>query len=147
MRCRTAMPPSFVRKSERRGVRPSPRTDVGAYLFGTLRRRIADHYRERFRHPPPAPLPEGWEAWSEDDAPAALLERRDLREVVQIALGLLAPRDREALLARYRRAESLREIAALLGCTEKAAEMRLHHARRRLADRLHAVGFAWGTSS
>lgn len=59
--------------------------------------------------------------------------RADARLVLSSLLELSEP-DREILLLAAWECLSTREIAEALGCSENAAAIRLHRARRRLAD-------------
>ena len=66
-----------------------------------------------------------------DDGPLpdAVLEREETRTMVNAAMAQLPPHYREALEAKYLRGRSVRDIAAALGLTEKAAESQLTRAR------------------
>jgi RNA polymerase sigma factor (sigma-70 family) len=64
--------------------------------------------------------------------------RLDVRAVVDVIL-MLPERDREVLLLAAWERLSTAEIASVLGCSENAAALRLHRARRRLVE-LHRKG-------
>jgi RNA polymerase sigma-70 factor (ECF subfamily) len=117
--------------------------DPGAYLIGTARRRIADHYRRAARVAPPVALPPGWEAFCDRPLPPEALGARELRDLVHVALGLLRGPDREALLAHYRDGVPVAEIGERLGAGTKAAEMRLRRARETFRRRFEEVGRDW----
>jgi RNA polymerase sigma-70 factor (ECF subfamily) len=56
--------------------------------------------------------------------------------VISRALGLLAPADAEVLRLAYWEDLSTRDVAFVLGCTDGAARVRLHRARRHLRELL-----------
>lgn len=63
-------------------------------------------------------------------APAAMEDERT--QVLRIAFARLRPEYQEVLRMHYLEATSAREVAALLGVTQKAVEGRLYQARRAL---------------
>lgn len=73
---------------------------------------------------------------------------RRIQPVLDEALASLSSKDREALLLRFYRSLSVREIAAALGIATDAAQKRLDRAterlRRQLSRRGHEVGGALG---
>lgn len=133
---------SFVALFRARAAGREPE-DAGAYLLATARNRVADLFRRRAIAPPTVVLPDGWEAFCEAPMAPDALEREELRDLVHVALGLLAAADRAALLARYRQGLSVAEIAGRDGGTEKAVEMRLRRAREAFRLRFLEVGRDW----
>jgi RNA polymerase sigma factor (sigma-70 family) len=106
-----------------------PRDDALPWLYAVARRVLANEHRgarrraaltERLRvtPPPPTPPPE----------PAAGL--------LDAALARLPDRDREALLLVAWEDLSTAQAAQVMGCSATAMRVRLHRARRRLADAL-----------
>jgi len=81
-------------------------------------------YREEAALVDPAPGPE------------ELVEAQELHPLVLEAVGELSPKVRRATLLFYFEQLSLREIAALLGCSVGAVKGRLHKARQELRERL-----------
>jgi RNA polymerase sigma-70 factor (ECF subfamily) len=120
-----------------------PPRDAGAWLLGTVRRRVADVWRRRGRRPPPVQLPEGWEGYARERLPAEALEARELRDLVHTALGFLRPEDAALLRARYREGASTAEMARRLGLSPKAVELRLRRAREAFLQRFLRVGRDW----
>ncbi len=57
-------------------------------------------------------------------------------EALLAALGALSPHDRELIQLTYWEKLSYREMAIVLGCSEKAAGIRLSRARQHLRERL-----------
>ena len=83
---------------------------------------VRKQYLEESVHHEPTPVA----------TPLELLERRELQEMVQAALGTL-PEDMAAtFLLRERDGLSYEEIAELLGTTAKTVSTRLHRVRQRL---------------
>jgi RNA polymerase sigma-70 factor (ECF subfamily) len=62
-------------------------------------------------------------------------------DVVAAALAQLSTADREVLTLSAWYELSAHEAAQALGCSRSAYGVRLHRARHRLADRLHAAGY------
>lgn len=120
--------------------------DPGAYLFGTARRRVADHLRRRARRPAPLRLPPDWEQFEARALPPSALETAELRDLVQVAVGLLPGPDARMLLARFREGVSVSEIASRHGLTPKAVEMRLRRARLAFGAHFRRVGRDWLTA-
>lgn len=60
----------------------------------------------------------------------------DLGAVLEECLGELNPADRELIESKYLNGETVRELSAVEGTTEKAVESRLMRLRRRLRERL-----------
>ncbi len=117
--------------------------DAGAYLLGTARRRIADVLRRRARRPEPVSLPAGWEGYGSLPLPDRALQSAELRELVHTALGLLPAGSALLLQDRYRRELPVAQIAARLGTTPKAVEMRLRRARAAFLRRFREIGRDW----
>ena len=69
-------------------------------------------------------------------SPSRGVIREELRDRVREALGRLAPNDREILVMRVLEHLSAREIAGILGITERAAKARQTRALKRLRDLL-----------
>jgi RNA polymerase sigma-70 factor (ECF subfamily) len=69
-------------------------------------------------------------------SPSRRVIREELRDRVRAALGQLAPNDREILVMRVLEHLSAREIAGILGITERAAKARQTRALKRLRDLL-----------
>jgi RNA polymerase sigma factor (sigma-70 family) len=119
--------------------------DAGAWLLGVARRRAMDLRRRHARGHVTTRLPHGWDAYAREALPSEALERREVADLVAVALGLLPPADRALLEARYRDGRTVQELAALASAetTEKAVENRLRRARRRFEERFLAVGRDW----
>jgi RNA polymerase sigma-70 factor (ECF subfamily) len=75
-----------------------------------------------------------------EDAAMASLEARERRESVRDALATLSESDREIIRQVVLDEADLASVGASLGISHGAAKVRLHRARRRLAEAMEAVG-------
>jgi RNA polymerase sigma-70 factor (ECF subfamily) len=71
--------------------------------------------------------------------PSEQLKSSEMAKVVRVAVGALPEELREPLVLSVYEEKSHAEIAAILGCSAKAVEMRLYRARRELRGRLEKV--------
>lgn len=81
---------------------------------------------------------------AQQSAPSRRLEREQMREQIQIALGTIAVKYREVLVMRYLEQLSMREIADCVGATESAIKMRHMRALKELGKALGHVRFSDG---
>ena len=98
------------------------------WLYGVARRLLANHWRAQRAVPPSAELTEAVGSDRHD----GIVRLMDVRA----ALGRLSEDDREILRLVGWEQLSLREAALVLGCGPATARVRLHRARRRLAELL-----------
>lgn len=82
----------------------------------------------------PEPQPASGDAWKE------------MQPVLDDALAALSEKDREALLLRFYRSLSIREIAGMLGIAPDAAQKRVDRATERLRGKLARRGCQAGAS-
>lgn len=119
-----------------------PADEVGLWLYGVARRVLANQRRATGRRL----RLQGRLSDAAATAPATATtteERIDEQGRLAEALHALDADDRELLLLRAWDGLAVGDIATLLGCTPNAASIRLHRARRRLAELLdpkEAVG-------
>lgn len=116
-------------RAHRDGVRIANPT---AWLFGTARFKVVDHYRARTA---------GWEEPIADDERLEVIasdeiERINERAHLIAALDRLPDLQRLAILLRYTDGFSLRETAELIGKSEHAVESMLLRGRRTLRQLL-----------
>lgn len=103
------------------------------WLYGVARHVLSNRFRSRSRREKlalrltqePAELSAGIDE---------IVGVRDETRVLVRALLQLPDADREVLLLAAWEQLSIHEIATVLGCSENAATIRLHRARRRLTD-------------
>jgi RNA polymerase sigma-70 factor, ECF subfamily len=122
----------FVTAFRKAQVVPEP--PIG-WLLGTARRLLANATRGDHRRDRLAVRVAGHVAGAAGDDEGA-------GDVVASALAQLSARDREVLTLSAWYELTADEAALALGCSPAAYNVRLHRARRRLADRLRAAGFA-----
>jgi RNA polymerase sigma-70 factor (ECF subfamily) len=124
---------TFVRLYQGRA-RFRPASNFSSWLFGIAANLGRNHLRSQRRHPT-LPLETAEAATSERD-PGKSAESRERESAVRSAVAKLPSDLREALiLAEYERL-SQAEIASIAGCSVKAVERRLSHARELLRKEL-----------
>jgi RNA polymerase sigma-70 factor (ECF subfamily) len=101
------------------------------WLYGVARRVLANRWRARRAVPPHVELIDG----AAPDRHEGLARLVDVRA----AMGAMSEDDQEILRLVGWEQLSVSEAALVLGCGRTAAKVRLHRARRRLADRLRDV--------
>jgi RNA polymerase sigma-70 factor (ECF subfamily) len=132
---------TFVRLYQRRQ-QLRPDTRLAAWLFTTLTNLCHNQHRWRRRHPalsfdaasvpgeenraPPAAL------ISAGPRPAAVLEQKENRAALQAAIDTLPHDLKTAILLHHYEKQSYREIADVVGCSERGVETRLYRAKQRL---------------
>lgn len=104
-----------------------PEDEPLLWLYGVARRLLANARRARLRRDALVTVLRSVQpaAGHQPGAPGPLLE----------ALGELRSGDREILMLSAWEGLDGRQIAAVLGCSEQAAQQRLHRARKRLQAR------------
>ena len=114
------------------------RADVRPWLFGILTRKLARHYRtEQARYRAFARSGVERDAVENPaDRIAAEVAARAARAPLAVALGRLAPGDRDVLLLVAWGDLSYEEVAAALGIPVGTVRSRLNRARRKVRDAL-----------
>ena len=82
-------------------------------------------------------------AASDDDSPERAAIRSDANRVLASAVTQLSPRLREAVVLRYGKQLTYREMSAILNCPEKTAESRVRLAHAALRDAMKAADYHW----
>lgn len=114
------------------------------WLLGTARRQLANDRRGAHRRDRLAlRIAEHIRAEAPTDGAAG----DAVGQTVVDALAQLAPRDREVLTLSAWYELTAEEAAQALGCSRSAYAVRLHRARRRLADRLADAGLTDRTAA
>lgn len=111
---------------------PANDEEVRLWLYAIARRVVSNHRRGRDRR---LRLVAKLVATTRDNTPHD--DDHDARErshALLSALALLRDEDREVLLLAAWEELSTKQIAAVLDCSENAAAIRLHRARKRLTD-------------
>jgi RNA polymerase sigma factor (sigma-70 family) len=113
----------------------------GAARFDTWMHRVALNLcYDRLRRRRDLPLPEGWDAADDRDAPDAALVAGDEQDRVAAALASLPDRQREAIVLTYYQDLRNAEAAELMGVHVEALESLLARGRRALRARLRETG-------
>ena len=124
---------SFVRVYQGRG-RFNAKSPFSTWLFGIAANLARQHHRWLRRHPT-LPLEAAEEATAPGN-PGLAAESRERELAVKAAVATLPDTLREVLiLSEYERL-SQAEIAIIAGCSVKAVERRLSHAREQLRNEL-----------
>ena len=104
------------------------------WLFGIAANLARNHFRWRGRHPE-SPLDAANEQGVPGD-PAASAEARETGDAIRDAISALPRDQREVLVLSEYEGLSHAEIASVAGCSVKAVERRLSHARETLRREL-----------
>jgi RNA polymerase sigma-70 factor (ECF subfamily) len=80
-------------------------------------------------------------SWTADTNPAKAFDRKELREVIDLALQSLSPNHRAVILMREVEGLSYQEMANIMECSKGTIMSRLFHARRHMQE---AIGEAVG---
>lgn len=117
----------------------------GQYEFW-LRRIAHNLLRSRWRalrrRPPEVPLADAAVAaelalrLTTEDVPPAVLQRKELRDQLLLALTELTSDDQALLIAHYFEGRAQADLAESLGCSPRAVEGRLYRARSALREKL-----------
>lgn len=136
---------TFVRLHERRD-RLRADTNLSAWLFTTLTNFCHNRYRWWRRHPAVS-LDDANEnpattALAEEGTPQQSAEHGEALLALDHAIAALPHDQRTALLLHHFEHLSYREIATVVGCSERGVETRLYRARQTLRDALLTAGVA-----
>jgi len=111
--------------------------DLANWLMRVARNLIIDEYRRRARTPTEAGEDLGDHEYhlraDERDDPHALVERRELSELIHAALAKLSPELRACVILRDLEGLSYQEIAELLHIPEGTVKSRINRGRLELA--------------
>lgn len=135
---------TFIRLHQHRG-KLRPDTNLSAWLYTTLTNLCHNRHRWWRRHPSVSLelLPNESAGPALDDeaaAPDTAAEHRETLAALDAAIAALPHDLRTTLLLHHFEHLSYREIAGVLGCSERGVETRLYRARQALRSALHAVG-------
>ncbi len=133
---------AFVRLHEARG-RLRADTNLSAWLFTALANLCHNHHRWRRRHPEQA-LDHGGAGTGDPGpslesagaGPVGAFQDDETSAAVRAAIDELPPEQKTVLLLHHYERSTCREIAAIVGCSERGVETRLYRARQRLRERL-----------
>lgn len=122
------------------------KTNLPAWLFTTLTNLCLNHLRWQKRHPSvggsetgtgPRLEDEPATPWTEDSAhPGDAMEHDERVRALREEIDQLPHEQKTILILHHYEKMSLREVAAIVGCSEKGVENRLYRTRRRLRSRM-----------
>ena len=125
-----------------------PSRKFSSWLFKIAHNTTIDHLRRRGLDTEPL------ESGEEDDpgplrsiadtsiaGPADELERRELGDALDQAVGALRPEYREVMLLRFRENLAYEEIAEITGLPLGTVKTHIHRARKEMAEILSAMGY------
>lgn len=104
---------------------------VGGWLTGIARHAVADWWRRRVREVPGATDGENADT---GDGPEGVALRRDGADDLRRYLGVLTPREREAIALRFGMEMSSGEIGSAMGISAAAARMLVYRAVMKLRE-------------
>jgi len=108
-----------------------------AYLTAVCRNTALNRARSAKKDAQTGPLPD---AAASRDTPEEQLLKKERQEALMRALSLLSAAEREMFYRKYYYRQPVRQIAAELGMTERAAEGRLYRLKKRLKSELGGDG-------
>jgi len=133
---------TFVRLHQQRA-RLRDDTRLAAWLYTTLTNLCHNRHRWWRRHaaqsldaPAAGSEPAAWALASNDEAPDAAAEHQESIAQLDAAIAALPHDLRTTLLLHHFEQLSYREIARIVGCTERGVETRLYRARQKLRTAL-----------
>jgi RNA polymerase sigma-70 factor (ECF subfamily) len=77
--------------------------------------------------------------------PGKELANTELGQAIETALDSISPKHRLAFVLREFEGLSYKEMADVMNCSEGTVMSRLHHARKKLQNKLIGMGFVEGT--
>ncbi|MCP4249665.1 MAG: sigma-70 family RNA polymerase sigma factor [bacterium] len=126
--------------------KPIPEDELEFWLRGIARNVVRAHWRQVQKRPEAMPIPEPALAAEladrigSDELPVRMLERREIRDQLVLALTRLPTADQELIVGRYFQGRSHDDLAAEIDISARAVEGRLYRARRTLLEVLRDLG-------
>lgn len=117
-------------------------TNLSAWLFTTLANLCHNHHRWRRRHPEESFKPDNdWTSAVASTAsePPAAAEQAETEAEVRAAIEQLPHDQKTAVLLHHFEHLGHREIATIVGCSERGVETRLYRARQNLREKLQPL--------
>ncbi len=115
-----------------------PTDELAFWLRAVARNLVHDHWRTAARRPAhlpmsdPALAAELSERLVTEELPAAVLDRREVRDQLLLAVTELRDDEQALIIEHYFRGASQAELACKLGISDRAVEGRLYRARQAL---------------
>lgn len=130
-----------------------PGDELEFWLRGIARNLVRTHWRRRARRPKDIPLADPDVARELADRlraaelPPDLLERREVRDQLLLAITELASAEQELIVGHYFHGRSHDELAAESGLSPRAIEGRLYRSRKALRDKLRHLDGPLGSAA
>lgn len=129
---------TFVRLYQNRH-KLRPRTNLSAWLFTTLSRLCLNHLRWQKRHPSVTGTPDEADRSGASEIPdpsaahpAIPMEQSEDLKALRQAIDRLPHEQKTILLLHHYESMPVKDVATVVGCSEKALENRLYRLRRNL---------------
>jgi len=122
--------------------RPVPEDQMEFWLRGIAANLIRAHWRRQKRRPAMIPLADPHLAAEladrlvTEELPPEILERKEARDQLLLAITELPSREQELIVGHYFDGASFAELARRTGSSERAIEGRLYRARQALREKL-----------
>jgi RNA polymerase sigma factor (sigma-70 family) len=122
-----------------------PDDEVEFWLRGIARNLLRAHWRQARQRPAHLPVADPAvasrlaERMAGEDLPPQILERREVRDQLLLAVTALPSQEQELIIGHYFHGRSLADLAETTGLTARAVEGRLYRARRSLEQRLREL--------
>lgn len=130
----------FERVIERLHTYRPERGSMEVWIFRIARNLLTDHFR---RHRETIPLDLLIDQADPDPLPEEQVQRACEHRLLDRALATLGEREATVLSLRYAAELSNREIARVLGLSEKNVGVILHRSKKKLRATLEREGFIW----
>jgi RNA polymerase sigma-70 factor (ECF subfamily) len=122
-----------------------PEDELEYWLRGIAKNLVRTHWRRQARRPASLPLPDPGLAGElagrlvSAELPPKMLERKEVRDQLRLAITELDSADQELIVEHYFHDRSHAELAAEHGLSLRGVEGRLYRARQALRERLKNV--------
>ncbi len=122
-----------------------PDDELEFWFRGVARNLVRAHWRRQRNRPAEVPLADAALAaqladrLSAEELPPQVLERREVRDQLLLAITSLGSLDQELIVGRYFRGLPLAELAREASMSPRAVEGRLYRARRTLQEELREL--------
>lgn len=119
-----------------------PPDEVEFWLRGVAKNLVREHWRKQARRPAQVPIADPRlasdlsERLVTEELPVTLLEQREVRDQLLLAVTELSGDEQELIIGHYFHSQSHLVLAKRLGLSERAVEGRLYRARQTLRTAL-----------
>ena len=113
-----------------------------SWLWSIAKNLVRNHWRRRIRRPAGVPLPDAElagelaERLISEELPSEILERREIRDQLLLAVTELPHREQELIVEHYFHGRAQAELAELYDLSVRGVEGQLYRARHSLRNKL-----------